>query len=163
MIRYTTFETEVGKVLIAATERGIVALGIGSADAELERWLRRKCRNEPLERADEGLRRWQSVVRGHLNGDPNHQELPLDVRGTEFQKRVWKELQRIRRGETKTYAEVAAALGKPSAARAVARACATNPVSLVIPCHRVVRTGGGLGGYGWGLECKQKLLEMERK
>jgi AraC family transcriptional regulator, regulatory protein of adaptative response / methylated-DNA-[protein]-cysteine methyltransferase len=97
-----------------------------------------------------------------LAGRQTHLELPLDVRATAFQRRVWEALQQIPYGQTCSYSEIARKMGRPRAARAVARACATNPVSLVIPCHRVVREDGGLGGYRWGLARKQKLLDTER-
>ena len=112
-------------------------------------------------RADDELRGWAGAVVARLAGD-EAERVPLDVRGTAFQWRVWEALQRIPRGETRTYAEIARELGQPSAARAVARACASNQLALVIPCHRVVRGDGGLGGYRWGIERKRELLEAEK-
>jgi AraC family transcriptional regulator of adaptative response/methylated-DNA-[protein]-cysteine methyltransferase len=103
-----------------------------------------------------------SIVK-HLRGGEEHLDLPLDVEATVFQRRVWQELQKIPYGTTRTYSQVAKALGQPTAARAVARACATNPVSIVVPCHRVVRAGGQLAGYRWGLERKQALIEQEQR
>jgi AraC family transcriptional regulator of adaptative response/methylated-DNA-[protein]-cysteine methyltransferase len=100
---------------------------------------------------------------GHIAGTAPHLDLPLDVRATAFQRRVWEELRKIPRGETRTYREVAEAIGEPTAARAVARACATNPASVVIPCHRVVGSDGGLHGYRWGVRRKKKLLAAERE
>jgi AraC family transcriptional regulator of adaptative response/methylated-DNA-[protein]-cysteine methyltransferase len=116
-----------------------------------------------VERDDAALRPLVVDLLQHLSGERPHLDLPIDVQATAFQWRVWHELQAIPYGETRTYQEVARAVGQPSAVRAVARACATNPVAVVIPCHRVVRTDGGLGGYRWGLQRKQKLLEQERK
>jgi O-6-methylguanine DNA methyltransferase len=104
---------------------------------------------------------WTAAVVEHLKGARPSLDLPLDIRATAFQRRVWEELQRIPFGQTRTYREVACALGRPTAARAVARACATNPVSLVIPCHRVLRGDGGEGGYRWGIHRKRALLEAE--
>jgi AraC family transcriptional regulator, regulatory protein of adaptative response / methylated-DNA-[protein]-cysteine methyltransferase len=101
-------------------------------------------------------------VLDHLAGELPHPDLPLDVRGTAFQRRVWEELRKIPPGQTRTYTEVAAAVGKPAAVRAVARACATNPVSVLTPCHRVVGADGSMRGYRWGVERKKKLLERER-
>jgi AraC family transcriptional regulator of adaptative response/methylated-DNA-[protein]-cysteine methyltransferase len=101
------------------------------------------------------------IVR-QIEGKPSSLELPLDVQGTAFQRRVWQELQRIPRGTTRTYTQVAQALGQPKAVRAVARACATNPVSIVVPCHRVIRGDGNLAGYRWGLSRKEQLLSAER-
>ena len=98
----------------------------------------------------------------YLEGERREPRLPLDIQATAFQRRVWEHLQTIPRGRTESYQQVARALGEPKAMRAVGHACATNPVALVIPCHRVVRTDGGLGGYRWGLERKQALLEMEK-
>ncbi|MGA2719851.1 MAG: methylated-DNA--[protein]-cysteine S-methyltransferase, partial [Candidatus Acidiferrales bacterium] len=107
------------------------------------------------------LRGWLETVLQHLRGKEPHLDLPTDVQATAFQRRVWEELRRIPYGSTRTYTEIAHALGKPTAIRAVARACATNPVSVVVPCHRVVRQDGSLAGYRWGIERKRRLLEHE--
>jgi O-6-methylguanine DNA methyltransferase len=107
------------------------------------------------------LKAWVNSILNHLNGRQPHLDLPLDVRATAFQWRVWQELLKIPYGSTRSYSDIARALGQPTAVRAVARACATNPVSLVIPCHRVLREDGSLGGYRWGLERKQTLLDRE--
>ena len=98
-----------------------------------------------------------------IDGDLPAIELPVDVRGTAFQQRVWQELRRIPRGETRSYGEIAAAVGTPGGARAVGQACGSNPVAIVVPCHRVVQASGALGGYAWGLDVKQHLLERERQ
>jgi AraC family transcriptional regulator of adaptative response/methylated-DNA-[protein]-cysteine methyltransferase len=111
--------------------------------------------------AKESDQRWVSEIVRQIEGRPTGAELPLDVQGTAFQRRVWQELQRIPRGATRTYTQVAQSLGQPKAVRAVARACATNPVSIVVPCHRVIRGDGSLAGYRWGLNRKQKLIESE--
>ncbi|HZY87854.1 MAG TPA: methylated-DNA--[protein]-cysteine S-methyltransferase, partial [Gemmataceae bacterium] len=113
-------------------------------------------------RREAGLREWLAELLAHLEGRRPHLELPLDVQATAFQWRVWQELRAIPYGSTRTYTQIAERLGQPTAARAVARACATNPVSVVIPCHRVVRGDGSLGGYRWGLARKQALLDQEK-
>ncbi len=160
-IRYTLTDCPLGRLLLAGTERGVCAVYLGDEDDALEAELGREFPAAARSRDDDGLSGWAEAVRSQLEGEP-HAELPLDVRATAFQWRVWQELRRIPRGQTRTYREVAEALGQPTAARAVARACATNPVSVVIPCHRVVRGDGGLGGYRWGLARKMKLLENEK-
>jgi AraC family transcriptional regulator of adaptative response/methylated-DNA-[protein]-cysteine methyltransferase len=161
-IRYTLTDCPLGRLLLAGTDRGVCAVYLGDADAPLEAELKGEFPAAGLRRDDEGLAGWAGVVRRHLEGQQAHLELPLDVRATAFQWRVWQHLRTIPRGQTRTYREVAEALGQPTAARAVARACATNPVSVVIPCHRIVRGDGGLGGYRWGLARKKQLLERER-
>jgi AraC family transcriptional regulator of adaptative response/methylated-DNA-[protein]-cysteine methyltransferase len=162
-IRYTLTDCPLGRLLLAGTDKGVSAVYLGDEDGPLEDELRREFPAAALSRDDAGLSHWAEQVRRHLEGDPPHLDLPLDVRATAFQRRVWRELQRIPRGQTRTYREVAEALGRPTAARAVARACATNPVSVVVPCHRVVRGDGGLGGYRWGLGRKKSLLEKEKR
>ena len=128
----------------------------------LEAALRAEYPAAEVRRDDAGLNPWADDLIGHLDGRLPHLNLPIDVRATAFQRRVWQELLAIPYGGTKTYSEIARALGQPTAARAVARACATNPVAVLIPCHRVVREGGGLGGYRWGLERKKALLDREK-
>jgi AraC family transcriptional regulator of adaptative response/methylated-DNA-[protein]-cysteine methyltransferase len=161
-IRYTAADCPLGRLLLAATERGVCAVYLGDADVALEAELKREYPAARVARDDEGLRGWLGELLDHLGGEQPHLELPLDVRATAFQWRVWQELRAIPYGSTRTYREVAEALGRPTAARAVARACATNPVSVLIPCHRVVRGDGELGGYRWGLGRKQALLEREK-
>jgi AraC family transcriptional regulator of adaptative response/methylated-DNA-[protein]-cysteine methyltransferase len=149
--------------MLAATEKGICAVTLGDSDAQLEAWLRAEFPAAAVERADGELAEWLQALLDQLAGELPHPDLPLDVRGTAFQRRVWEELRRIPAGETRTYAEIAGAIGRPAAVRAVARACATNNVSVLIPCHRVVGSDGSLRGYRWGVERKKKLLEAERK
>lgn len=158
--RYTLVPCPLGRLLLAGTPRGVTALYFGE-DGPLVAELAREFRSEPVR--DDGLRPWaEAAARQADDGTPAG--VPLDVRGTAFQRRVWDELRRIPAGTTRTYRQVAEALGMPpTAARAVARACATNPVSLLIPCHRVLRGDGGLGGYRWGLGLKQRLLDGERR
>ena len=160
-IRFTTVDTALGAVLVAATERGLCSVTLGTTAHGLEAGLRQEYPAAQIERADEELRRWAGGVVARLAGD-EAERLPLDVHGTAFQHRVWEALQRIPRGATRSYGEIARDLGRPTAARAVARACATNQLAVVIPCHRVVREDGGLGGYRWGIERKRELLEAEK-
>jgi AraC family transcriptional regulator, regulatory protein of adaptative response / methylated-DNA-[protein]-cysteine methyltransferase len=165
LVRYTTGETRFGRLLLAGTDRGVCAVELGDDDAELELALAHSFPRATLERAadSEALRRWFTALEDHLAGRRPHPDLPLDVRTTAFRHRVYRALQAIPRGETRTYAEVARAIGRPTAARAVARACATNSVAILIPCHRVLRGDGQLAGYRWGVERKRGLLEAEAR
>jgi len=158
-IRYTVADCPLGRMLLAATERGVCAIYFGDADDPLEAELAREFRAAGRTRDDEGLKAWATRAVAAMGGGADG--LPLDVKATAFQWKVWEQLRAIPRGQTRTYREVAEALGRPTAARAVARACATNPVSLIVPCHRVVRGDGGLGGYRWGLHRKRALLDGE--
>ena len=159
-IRYTVANTSLGKVLVGATERGVSAVYLGESGKTLVEELRKEYAQAEIVRAA-ASNNWLSEILRRVEGDAPSVELPLDVQATAFQRRVWQELQKIPRGATRTYTQVARALGKPRAVRAVARACATNPVSIVVPCHRVIRSDGNLAGYRWGLQRKQKLLERE--
>ncbi|HEV7784899.1 MAG TPA: methylated-DNA--[protein]-cysteine S-methyltransferase, partial [Thermoanaerobaculia bacterium] len=161
-VRYTVAASPFGRLLVAATERGICAVTLGDDDGALETALRREYPNAEIERDDAALRHWLDAVRPVMAGGLGAADLPLDLQATAFQWRVWRALQEIPRGETRSYGEVAAALGHPKAARAVARACASNRVALVVPCHRVVRGDGEAGGYRWGEERKRRLLEQEK-
>jgi AraC family transcriptional regulator of adaptative response/methylated-DNA-[protein]-cysteine methyltransferase len=161
-IRFTTLPTALGQVLVAATERGLCSVALGDDAVALEAGLRREYPAATVERHDNELRDWAGTVVASMAGH-EAECIPLDVRGTTFQLRVWDALQRIPKGATRTYAEIARELGQPSAARAVARACASNRLALVIPCHRVVRGDGGLGGYRWGMERKRELLREEKR
>jgi AraC family transcriptional regulator of adaptative response/methylated-DNA-[protein]-cysteine methyltransferase len=162
-LRYTVTDCPLGRLLLAATERGISAVYLGDRDSPLEEALQREYPAAEMTRDDTGLGEWLGDLLEHLAGRRPHLDLPLDVQATAFQRRVWQELQAIPYGQTRSYSEIAQQIGRPKAARAVARACATNPVSVVIPCHRVVREDGGLGGYRWGLERKEKLLGQEQQ
>jgi len=161
-IDYAIADSHLGRLLVAATERGVCSVQLGDADEELESALASEYPAAEIKRDETRL---GDVVEGllcHLEGSRPNLGLPLDLQATAFQLRVWDELRRIPYGSTRSYAEVAEAIGRPTATRAVARACATNPVALVTPCHRVVRTGGALGGYRWGVGRKERLLEQER-
>ena len=160
-LQFATADSPIGRVLVAATERGICAVSIGEDDAALEASLTTEYPRATIERDDDAVRPYLNSVLNHLSNRTPLNVLPLDVPGTPFQRQVWQTLQTIPAGERRTYAEVAAAVGKPKAARAVASACAANPAALVIPCHRVVRSDGGNGGYRWGAERKRALLANE--
>jgi AraC family transcriptional regulator of adaptative response/methylated-DNA-[protein]-cysteine methyltransferase len=162
-VRYTVVPSSLGRVLVGATERGICSVMLGGSEASLAAELRRDFPKATVSRAEDGLGGLASAVAQLADGAAPAAALPLDVRGSAFQGRVWRALRRISAGSTKSYREIAVSLGKPKAARAVGRACATNPVSLVIPCHRAVREDGGLGGYRWGLDLKERLLEREKR
>jgi AraC family transcriptional regulator of adaptative response/methylated-DNA-[protein]-cysteine methyltransferase len=161
-IGYSIAKSSLGKILVAATERGVSAVYLGDADATLVEELHGEYPRAEISAANDSFERWVKEIVQRVEGNPPRLELPLDLQATAFQRRVWQELQRIPRGSTRTYSQVAKALGKPKAIRAVARACATNPVSIVVPCHRVIREDGSLAGYRWGLSRKQQLLAQER-
>ncbi len=160
-IAYTTAACPLGRLLVGRTERGICAISLGASDAELETALRTQYPEAQLSRDASGLAEWVEAIVRHLGGAQPALDLPLDLRATAFQRRVWEELRRIPYGATKSYGEIADAIGAPGAARAVARACAGNPAALVIPCHRVVRNDGARGGYRWGEDRKRRLLDKE--
>jgi AraC family transcriptional regulator of adaptative response/methylated-DNA-[protein]-cysteine methyltransferase len=162
-IGYAIADCPLGRLLLAATERGVSAVYFGDSDRPLEAALRREYPSAEIHRDPRGLSAWVRALVQHLGGAETQLDLPLDVAATVFQQRVWAALRRIPYGSTRTYRQIARALGRPSATRAVARACATNPVSVVVPCHRVVREDGKLAGYRWGLERKRALLDHERE
>ncbi len=160
-IRSTTLHTSAGILLVAATDRGLCAVTLGDSAGSLERGLRAEYPEARFEPADDQLGRWTAAVVARLEGTGTAERLPLDVRGTAFQRQVWEALQRIPRGTTRTYGEIAREIGRPSAARAVGRACGSNRLAVVIPCHRAVRGDGELGGYRWGRQRKQEILRKE--
>lgn len=160
LLLWSVTTTTVGDVIAVATPRGLAAVRIGSAP-ELEEGIRAEFPNARLERDDAAMSDVMTALRALCGGDAAP-ELPLDVRGTAFQARVWEALREIPAGQTRTYTQVAEAIGSPTSVRAVARACATNPVALAIPCHRVIRSDGSLAGYRWGLAVKESLLAKER-
>jgi AraC family transcriptional regulator of adaptative response/methylated-DNA-[protein]-cysteine methyltransferase len=166
LISYALAATVLGPMLIGATDRGICFLQFGDDERVLIEELTRQfpaAATQPMpEQSHTQFQRWMDALNRHLRGLEPELDLPLDLRGTAFQLIVWRYLQRVPYGEVRSYAEVAADLGKPRAARAVARACASNRIALLIPCHRVVRGTGALGGYRWGLERKRVLLDTER-
>jgi AraC family transcriptional regulator, regulatory protein of adaptative response / methylated-DNA-[protein]-cysteine methyltransferase len=160
-IRYTIAASPLGRLLVGATERGISAVYLGKDDAPLEAALHQEYPRAEIQRDRNGMDKWVGKILDHLRGHEPNLDLPTDLQATAFQRRVWQELRRIPYGATRTYTQVAKAIGQPTAVRAVARACATNPVSVVVPCHRVVREDGNLAGYRWGLERKRELLAHE--
>lgn len=159
-IRYTIVDSVLGGVLVARTERGVCAVLLGEP-GQLSADLATEFPGALLERADDALRQWAATVVEAVAGHWAAGAVPLDLIGTDFQRRVWAELQRIPAGETATYAQVAERIGRPTATRAVAGACASNHAAIVVPCHRVVRTDGGMGGYRWGVGRKKALLDSE--
>ncbi len=162
-ISYTIAASPLGQLLVAVTDRGVCAVRMGDTEAELEKDLSAEFPAATIRRDDSALREPVKKILNHLANKEPQLDLPLDIRSTAFQRQVWEKLRAIPYGRTVSYGEVAKSLGKPGAVRAVGRACATNPVALVIPCHRVVREDKTLGGYRWGLERKQKLIDHERK
>jgi len=160
-ITYAIVDCELGRLLVAGTEQGVCAVRLGDKDDSLEENLFNEFPSAQVNRDDGGLGGWVEQISNHLKGNQPHLDLPLDVQATAFQWSVWERLREIPYGSTRSYSEVAREMGRPSATRAVARACATNPVALVIPCHRVVREDKSLGGYRWGIERKKALLKQE--
>lgn len=162
-IRYTTIGSPMGRLLIAATERGLCAVNVGNTDAVLESSFFDEYRAAEIQRDNTGLNKYVTGLLRYLEGKELTVDLPLDIQITAFQGKVYEALRKIPYGQTRTYGEIAKALRRPKAIRAVARACATNPVALVIPCHRVVRKDGTLAGYRWGIRRKKKLLAHETR
>jgi AraC family transcriptional regulator of adaptative response/methylated-DNA-[protein]-cysteine methyltransferase len=162
-LKYAIVPSPLGRLLVAATGRGVCAVSMGGSDAELERALSQEYPNATAVRDAGALARWTKAILAHLSGRRPRLDLPLDVQATAFQWQVWTALAAIPYGQTRSYAEVAASIGRPAAVRAVARACATNPVALAIPCHRVVPSTGGTGGYRWGAGRKAALLAAEHR
>lgn len=161
-IRFSVVNSPLGKMLVAATGKGVCATRFGDKVDELERSLKNEFPFAEIERDDVPLMSWVEQLNRHLTGEERGLKLPLDIRATVFQRKVWDILAKIPYGETRTYTEVAKEAGRPKAVRAVANACATNPVAVAVPCHRVLRSDGSLGGYRWGLSRKVQLLEAER-
>jgi AraC family transcriptional regulator of adaptative response/methylated-DNA-[protein]-cysteine methyltransferase len=160
-IGFCSFPSPLGTVLIAATAKGLCSVKLGDDATRLERLLADEFSEGEL--AEVEMKDLKSRILAFIDGEASLAKLPLDIRGTVFQRRVWDELRRIPRGETRTYRQIARAIGAPEAVRAVGSACGANPVALVVPCHRAVRTDGGLGGYAWGLARKKRLLALEKK
>ncbi len=161
-IRFVTVETPLGWALVAATERGICMTGLADDRESLVTALRQRFPAAQVIAEEAGLKDWADRIVRFITAPDRNLELPLDIRGTAFQARVWRALQKIPLGTTASYTEIAVALGQPKAVRAVAQACAANKLALLVPCHRVIRSDGDLGGYRWGLERKRALLAAER-
>jgi AraC family transcriptional regulator of adaptative response/methylated-DNA-[protein]-cysteine methyltransferase len=161
-IQYSIIDSPLGRVLIGGTERGVCAVCIGDSDVSVERSLVDDFPSARFYRNDEKMIHWTDAFSKYFAGEYLTLNLPLDVKATAFQLRVWKAIQSIPPGKTASYAQLASELGDPKASRAVARACATNPVALVIPCHRVIGKDGSLRGYRWGIKRKRTLLDLEK-
>jgi AraC family transcriptional regulator of adaptative response/methylated-DNA-[protein]-cysteine methyltransferase len=162
-IAYAIVDSPLGRLLVAATERGVCTVAMGTNDAELTRALREEYPRATIAKDGGGLSTWTAAILAHLEGKTPRLDLPLDIQATAFQWLVWQSLAAIPYGETRTYGEIARTIGRPRAVRAVARACASNPVALAIPCHRVLPANGGTGGYRWGAGRKKELLQRERQ
>ncbi|MGD0214331.1 MAG: bifunctional DNA-binding transcriptional regulator/O6-methylguanine-DNA methyltransferase Ada [Terriglobales bacterium] len=163
VVRYTIVPSPLGRMLIAATDKGICAIQFADSDHELQQGLMREFPFATRRRDDQAMAQWSVNLTRLMQGREANPSLPLDIRATAFQRRVWEALQAIPRGETRSYSAVAREIGMPKATRAVARACATNPVAVAIPCHRVVRQDAEEGGYRWGIKRKEQLLAMEKQ
>jgi AraC family transcriptional regulator of adaptative response/methylated-DNA-[protein]-cysteine methyltransferase len=159
-IAYATFASPLGKVLIAGTGRGLCSVKLGEG---VEKLLAEEFSEAELVHDSKALPEVRKMILEFLAGDASLAKIPLDIRGTVFQRKVWEQLRRIPAGETRSYQQIARAIGAPRAVRAVGSACGANPVALVIPCHRALRADGSLGGYAWGLERKEKLLRIEKR
>jgi AraC family transcriptional regulator of adaptative response/methylated-DNA-[protein]-cysteine methyltransferase len=167
-IRYTTLQTPLGVLLVAASERGICSVTLGDRESSLVNGLGEEFPQAKIERVDAGRDEWLATMIARVSaeigtGAAPDTNVPVDIRATAFQWRVWQALQRIPRGQTRSYAQIAQEIGAPRAVRAVASACARNRLAVVVPCHRVIRADGSLGGYRWGTARKRELLEREAK
>jgi len=162
VVRYTIASSPLGRMLIAATDKGICSIQFADSDSQLQQGLLREFPFATRRQDDDAMAEWRGNLTRLMEGREAYPSLPLDIRATAFQRRVWEALQKIPRGETRSYSAVAKKIGMPKATRAVARACATNPVAVAIPCHRVIREDGDLGGYRWGIERKEQLLALEK-
>ena len=163
-IRYGVAESPIGTMLVGATEKGVCSISFGESEQELESLLKAEfAQASAITRDDAALSEWLKTLVQHLEGETPDARLPLDIRATAFQRKVWDFLQTIPYGSTMSYSQIAAQIGHPNATRAVASACARNAVAIAIPCHRVVREDGALGGYRWGLHRKRVLLDTEKR
>jgi len=162
-IQFGIVDCSLGRLLVAYTERGVCSVAIGDNDRALERAFRADFQGADIRAAGPAIHEWMTAIVRSVDSGASSTAIPVDARGTAFQHRVWDALQQIPRGTTLSYTDVAKRIGQPTAVRAVARACATNPVAIVVPCHRVVREDGSLGGYRWGLERKEALLRREKE
>ena len=166
-ISYATANTSIGLLMLAATDRGLCFVQLGDSTEQLQSQLEAEYPHAlfaPMKRQMKSdLDNWMAALSRHLDGDSRLPDVPMDVRGTAFQIKVWRYLQTIPYGQVQSYTEVAKGIGRPTAVRAVASACARNRLALLIPCHRVIRGDGTLGGYRWGLERKRALIDLERQ
>jgi AraC family transcriptional regulator, regulatory protein of adaptative response / methylated-DNA-[protein]-cysteine methyltransferase len=166
-ISYAIFSSRFGFILIAATDKGLCSLELADRKDDLRQRLRDEFPEASIAETkspqESALAAWEAALQNYLQGQPIPAGLPIDLQGTAFQASVWRFLQTIPLGETRSYQHVAQAIGHPKATRAVARACASNRVALAIPCHRVIRGDGALGGYRWGMDRKEALLAAEKQ
>ena len=162
-IAYTIVDSPFGKLLVGTTDRGVCSVALGDGNEALVRTLRADFPRAHIERSDDAHRDWVEEIVGNIGGGNLGLDVPLDMQGTVFQRQVWALLRKIPPGRTRSYSQIASELGNPRATRAVAQACASNRIAVVIPCHRVVRSDGAPGGYKWGVDRKQTLLEHERR
>lgn len=160
-VTYTVVPCKLGQLLVGATDKGVCAIRLGDSEADLRAELTDEFPKAQITRDEAALDAWVAAVVEYINGHSTSIDLPLDIQATAFQRKVWDALRAIPYGSTRSYREVAESIGQPTAVRAVAGACAHNPVALAVPCHRVVREGGELSGYRWGVERKRALLEQE--
>ena len=160
-IHYTIVKSDLGWLLVASTEHGVCNVALGDNRKTLLETLKKRFPAARINQDDESLRDWASEIIAFVRNPKDGFNLPLDVRGTPFQQRVWKALREIPPGKKTTYQKIAQVIGKPLAHRAVANACGANPLALLIPCHRVLRKDGQLGGYRWGTDRKRQLLRWE--
>jgi AraC family transcriptional regulator of adaptative response/methylated-DNA-[protein]-cysteine methyltransferase len=162
-IRYSIRPSRLGLLLTAATDRGLCAVRFGESKIKLTEELKKEFPHAEIIRDESSLADWTSLVQDFVQAKDGTKILPLDIQASAFEWKVWNHLRHLHAGETRTYGQIAKAIGQPTASRAVARACASNPVAVVIPCHRVVPAAGGTGGYRWGVDRKKKLLEIEAR
>jgi AraC family transcriptional regulator of adaptative response/methylated-DNA-[protein]-cysteine methyltransferase len=162
-LRYAIIDSPLGRLLVAATDRGVCGVSMGASDADLVQALRNEYPGATISVDAGALSAWTTAILAHLDGRRPRLDLPLDIQATAFQWQVWQALSQIPYGETRTYGAIARTIGRPAAVRAVARACAANPVAVAIPCHRVVPASGGTGGYRWGVARKKALLRREQR
>lgn len=163
VIRYVFIETPLGQILMAGTERGVCFIQFGNSKEELIRLLMKEFPAAEVIPHTNELTDWVNQLEDYFSGKPEKLQIPLDVQNTDFRLRVWHELQKIPFGEKRSYSDIAKNIGQPKAVRAVASACAANPVAIVTPCHRVVHEDGSISGYRWGIERKKAILEFEEK
>jgi len=161
-IAYSIVDCLLGRLLVGATEQGVCATGLSHSDAALEAFLIKEFPNAEIQRDEVSIKQWVEAILEYLDGRQTRLDLPIDIDSTDFQRQVWEVLRLIPYGSTRSYSEIACLLGRPAAMRAVAKACATNPAAVVVPCHRVICKGGSLGGYRWGIERKKALLKREQ-
>lgn len=162
-IEFSSLTIEFAVILLARNTRGVCSILLGDTDSQLCTDLQQRYPQAQLSRNDSALAPWLQQVTDFLAAPMTPIEFPVDIQGTDFQKSVWAMLQDIPVGETRSYSEVAQQLGRPKAVRAVANACAANPLALIIPCHRILRADGGISGYRWGVERKRAVLAKEKK